>query len=101
VSTQLDTTDESIGGLGARGYTDRTIAKQLHLAVDTVGHRICRLMRQHSARNRTHLIALLMTTGALTFAHLGGTSPAATPWSATGTEARADADTDTDTDTDT
>lgn len=53
-----------VGGL-ARGETHVHIAQQVHLSPNTVRYHLTRLSRLLNARNSTHLLALLLCSGAL------------------------------------
>lgn len=62
--------DVAIVRLVTAGYTNSTIARQLHLSPDTVAHRLSTIMRRAHVHNRAHLVAHLVVTGTVTVEQL-------------------------------
>lgn len=62
---RLSTREEQVVTLAARGYPNREIAHALGISTDTVKNHLARMNRNTGARNRAHLVLLMMRNGAI------------------------------------
>ena len=57
----MEPIDRAIVAHVAHGLSNREIGESVHLAEATVAHRLGRVMRRCGARNRAHLVAVVLT----------------------------------------
>lgn len=61
---ELDDIDQSIAEMVAKGCTNRDIARELHMAYQTVRNRMTRIFDVTGAANRTQLAVMWLTNRA-------------------------------------